>query len=392
MVIVAGRVALSDFYEGCIETTLDEEPLLSPPRVDSVEWSFVCPLSFRKTRLSKRYRLEITKRNHYNPCFWTALWNPIYFDSFLKGTHSKLSARDQMVHALSVKSGNIFYSKVDNIHFDKNLGMAEITYESSLNFCRSYHPEKLEEFRKINKPKDYPVFIDLEDLLTHLERSHTYNTLLETIRNQTVVTPFEKSMLACWIYIQLLRGHAAMSSSLEWNVQIRIEKFEYFVLLKWALSDRNFLFKQIGSIALSHWVFYRTQTDTFPLSDSPVLVNDDSVIVTLSPRLLLEMLNRPGLGEISWDVKDGIDNQKLDEFQKRTIGNTFREIIFSDKQTLEAWKQTEAFENRVETVNNMKSYNTLVLKEKQRELWHLNAFGNQNLHKASQSKKRRTRR
>lgn len=159
-----------------------------------------------------------------------------------------------------------------------------------------------------------------------------------------------------------------------------------------ALSDRNFLFKQIGPIALSHWVFYRTQTDTFPLSDSPVLVNDDSVIVTLSPRLLLEMLNRPGLGEISWDVKDGIDNQKLDEFQKRTIGNIFREIIFSDKQTLKAWKQTEAFENRVETVNNMKSYNTLVLKEKQRELWHLNAFGNQNLHKASQSKKRRTRR
>jgi hypothetical protein len=138
-------------------------------------------------------------------------------------------------------------------------------------------------------------------------------------------------------------------------------------------------------------VFYRTQTDTFPLSDSPVLVNDDSVMVTLSPRLLLEILPQPGLGEISWDVRDGIDNQKLEEFQKRTIGNTFREIIFSDKQTLKEWKQTEAFENRVETISNMKSYNTLVLKEKQRELWHLNAFGNQNMHKASQPKKHRAR-
>jgi hypothetical protein len=182
-----------------------------------------------------------------------------------------------------------------------------------------------------------------------------------------------------------------MSVALEWNTQIGIDKFEYFVLLKWALSDRNFLSKQIAPIALSRWMFYRTQSDTFPLTDSPVLVNDDSVIVTLSPRLILEMYNQPGVGEISWDIKDGIDNQKLDEFQKRTIGNTFREIIFSDKQTLEEWKQTEAFERRVRTINNITSYNTLVLREKRRELWNLNAFGNQDLHKISKSKKRRRR-
>lgn len=335
--------------------------------------------------------MEITKRNHYNPCFWTALWNPIYFDAFLKGAHNKMVAREQMVYALSVKSGNVFHSKVDNIHYDKNLGMAEITYEASLKFCKRYYPEKLEEFRKINSLKDYPVFIDLEDLLTHLEGSRTYIALLETIRNQTVVTPFEKSILACWVYEQLLRGHTAMSSSLEWNAQIGIEKFEYFVLLQWALSDSKFLFKQVGPIALSHWVFYRTRKDTFPLSDSPVLVNDESVMVTLSPSLLLEIFNQPGTGEISWDVKDEIGDQELDEFQKRTIGNSFREIIFSDKQLLEVWKQTDAFKNRVETISNMNSYNTRILKEKQRELWRLNAFGNQDLQKVSKPKKRRTR-
>lgn len=295
-----------------------------------------------------------------------------------------------MVYVLNVKSDKILYSNVDSVHFDKNLGVAEITFEAMMKFCRQYRPEFFEEFQKINHPDSYPLSINLEDFLTHLEGSDTYSVLLETIRNQTVITPYEKSMLACWIYIQLLRGHAAMSASLEWNAQIGIDKFEYFVLLKWALSDRKFLAKQIVPIALSHWMFYRTQSDTFPLSDSPVLVNDDSVIVTLSPRLILEMYNQPGVGEISWDIKDGIDNQKLDEFQKRTIGNTFREIIFSDKQTLEEWKQTKAFKSRVKTMSNITSYNTLVLKEKQRELWNLNAFGNQDLHKISKSKKRRT--
>ncbi|MEK6751404.1 MAG: hypothetical protein AABZ00_03980 [Chloroflexota bacterium] len=336
--------------------------------------------------------MKITKRNHYNPCFWTALWNPDYFDSFIKGTSSKLGVREQMVYALSVKSGNIFHSKVDNIHFEKNLGMAEITFEASINFYKRYHPQEFEEFRKRNKPEDYPVFIDLEDLLTQLEKSRVYkNILLETIRNQTIITPFEKGALACFVYIQLLRGHAAMSSLLEWNAEIGKDKFEYFVLLRWALSNKKFLHAQIDPILLTRWVFYRMPADTFPLSDSPILIKGESVMVTLSPRLLLEILPEHALDEISWDIKEGIDKHKLEEFRRRTIGNTFREIIFSNKELLEEWRQTEEFEKRVSVISNMKSYNARVVKEKQ-ELWQLNVFGNQNVSKTASKQKRPRRR
>jgi hypothetical protein len=141
--------------------------------------------------------LVITKRNHYNPCFWTALWNPNYFDSFRKGTAKELNAREQMVYVLNVKSDKILYSNVDSVHFDKNLGVAEITFEAMMKFCRQYRPEFFEEFQKISHPEDYPLSINLEDFLTHLEGSDTYSALLETIRNQTVITPYEKSMLAC---------------------------------------------------------------------------------------------------------------------------------------------------------------------------------------------------
>lgn len=295
-----------------------------------------------------------------------------------------------MVYVLNVKSDKILYSNVDSVHYDKNLGMAEITFEASMKFCERYHPQEFEEFRKRNRPEDYPVFIDLEDLLTQLEKSRVYkNALLETVKNQTVITPFEKGALACFIYTQLLRGHAAMNSLLEWNADIGRDKFEYFVLLKWALSNKKFLHSQIDPILLTKWVFYRTPIDTFPLSDSPILIKGESVMVTLSPRLLLEILPEPALDEISWDVREDIDNDKFEEFQRRTIGNTFREIIFSDKELLGNWRQTEIFEKRVSIINNMKSYNSRFINDKQQELWQLNTFGNQNISKSTQKQKRR---
>jgi hypothetical protein len=67
---------------------------------------------------------------------------------------------------------------------------------------------------------------------------------------------------------------------------------------------------------------------------------------------------------------------KLAEFRRRTIGNTFREIIFSDRSVLEYWQSTPEFRRRWETIRDVKSYNRLV-EESEREIWQLNAFGNQ---------------
>ena len=94
-----------------------------------------------------------TKRNHYNPCFWTAIWNPTYYEAFLSESHNDLIPREQIVHALNVKSDKILIAKVDNVHFDKNLGFAEITLEAAKEFCKRHHPDEYEEFcRKSDGP------------------------------------------------------------------------------------------------------------------------------------------------------------------------------------------------------------------------------------------------
>jgi len=76
------------------------------------------------------------------------------------------SVRDQRVHALSVKSGRLLETTVENVHFDKNLGMAEITRESAEDFVKRHHPDTFEEFARTNATAEYPVFLDFEDILS----------------------------------------------------------------------------------------------------------------------------------------------------------------------------------------------------------------------------------
>jgi hypothetical protein len=167
-----------------------------------------------------------------------------------------------------------------------------------------------------------------------------------------------------------------MNSSLEWNSQLGFDKFEYFIQLKWFLSDPKLLYPPVAHLALCLWVLYRTDKDNFPLNDSPVLVQPESILVALSPRLLLEIFPSSraiGPGGVTLDQ---INDNKMVEFQKRTIGNTFREIILSDRSVLENWQKSDEFRKRVKDIKKMKSYNKLVSVKKDRELWLINALGN----------------
>jgi len=335
--------------------------------------------------------LEITKRNHYNPCFWTAFWNSEYYSSKPMAP-AKLEPREQLVNALNVKSNKIYITNVENVHFDKDIGLAEITLDSAKKFCKKYQPDKYKEFCRNSKEDQYPIFLDFEDILTGLEGLRSYKTLLTVIKSSYIVSIQEKTFLAAFVYIQAIRSHAIMNSALEWNTRIGIEKFEYIYLLKWGLANRDLLMQQIGPLIFSKWRLYKTTVDKFPLTDSPVLINPESVMIALSPRLLLEIqLTIPTIDDIAETV-EGIDDAKLDEFRQRTIGNTFREIIFSNRKTLEEWKETQEFVQRVEAIQNMGSYNVMVAKQKGRELWHLNALGNQNFQNLAPKSKRKRKR
>jgi hypothetical protein len=78
---------------------------------------------------------KFTSRNHYNPCFWTALWNEAYFAKFCSGKEKETHARQQYVYALNLRANRILETKVEAIHYHKDLGVAEITPESWKDLC-----------------------------------------------------------------------------------------------------------------------------------------------------------------------------------------------------------------------------------------------------------------
>ncbi len=108
-----------------------------------------------------------TARNHYNPCFWTALWNKDYYVQYCAG--KGLRARDQPIYALNLRADKILSTKCERVHFHRNLGVAEITPESAKRFCKRWFPDKYDAFCKDIALHPEPVYIDFEDILSGME-------------------------------------------------------------------------------------------------------------------------------------------------------------------------------------------------------------------------------
>lgn len=316
----------------------------------------------------------ISKRNHYNPCFWTALWNEGYYERATRNSTQPLASREQVVHALNVKSGKILKSKVDDLHYDKELGVAEISKAAAEEFVKKYHPDQYDKFILANETADYPVYIDFEQILTELEKLPPYKVLLKVAQKGRIESAEEKAHLGCFVVIQNMRSHAIMNAMIQ--LHEKGYKFEHFVTLKWMIGDTNFLFSLVYPIVACQWTLFNVDAHLFPLCDSPILINPKSIMVALSPRLLLEIERTIPAREDEWRLLQAIKHRKLEEFRRRTIGNTFREII-GNERILKEWKSTREFGERVSMMKNLKNYNKLVRKEGNRELWHINAYGNQ---------------
>lgn len=294
----------------------------------------------------------------------------------MSGNSQQLEARDQEIFVLSVKANKIIRTSVQNVHFDKNLGVAEITPDAAREFCRRNFPEQYQEFSESVRTNPETVYVDFEDILAGIEKTPAYSVLLEVIKKQRLDTLQDKAFVAGFIIVHHLRCHAMMNSMLEFSKSVGIEKFEYFWMLKHMLGNAHYLYRLVAPLVASKWILYRTKEHAFPLTDSPILVRSRNMMVALSPRLLLEINLKMPASEDEWKIKNSIKKGKLAEFRRRTIGNTFREIIFSDRRLLQTWRETPEFQRRVKLVSNISTYNAIVAKKANRELWKINAFGN----------------
>lgn len=288
--------------------------------------------------------MQFTKRNHFNPCFWTAFWNPAYYDNAIAGSPRQMVARKQQVHVLNIKSGQIYKKAVDNVHFDKNLGIAEITPAQIRDMVKRRHPDDYEQFCRELEDHPYNVFIDFETVLTGIENGPAYETLLEVITKCRIKTGLQRALLAGFVIVHWHRSHALLNSMIELSEEVGTTKFELLIDLKESLGNVNYLGPLTMTIAPFRWKYYFLKRDTFPLNDSPVFIEPSSVMMALSPRMLLVIDRTQPLRRESISCANFIPPDLLDCFRRRTIANTFREIIFSSAELLEEWRDSPEFQ------------------------------------------------
>jgi hypothetical protein len=167
-----------------------------------------------------------------------------------------------------------------------------------------------------------------------------------------------------------------MQSMLELATTAGMFKFEYFWMLKHFLSDPDRLFRIARALNSGRWLLDKTCRDTFPLTDSPILARPGSVMVALSPRLLLEIDKSDTSRDDSWTTINHVSPEKLAEFRRRPIGNTFREIIFGEQELLEQWRLAPEFSTRRSLHADTTTYNKKVADYLGGEVWQFDAHGN----------------
>jgi hypothetical protein len=320
-------------------------------------------------------RGAFTRRNHYNPCFWTALWNEQYYRRYCSDAEQKGRAREQSVYALNFRADKIIPTTVDNVHFHPHLGVAEITPESSKRFCKRWYPDRYEQTAAYVDQHPEVLYLDFEDILTGIETTGHYSALLQAAKLGDFESAEHKGFLISILMIHAMRSYEFMSAAIEGMNAVGIDKFEYFWLLRHAWSSRTFLARAVTAPALAEWTLWRTRNHAFPLCDSPVMISRDSLMATLSPRLLLEInldVHRP---EGSWRLRDDVPKHKLAEFRRRSIANTFKEIIFHDPQVLQQWRSSSQATARIATLRDPATAKQCIQEAAARVIYGFNGFG-----------------
>jgi hypothetical protein len=317
---------------------------------------------------------RLTQRNHYNPCFWTALWNEYYFREYCSDTRES-TPRDQLVYVLNLPAEKILKTTVESVHFHRNLGVAEIDAESAKRFCAKWYPEKYDSMVEYVTAHPEKVCLDFEDILTGIESLRHYEAWMRTIKRGDLQSFEDKSFLGAALMMHAVRSYDYMSAAISRASEIGIDKWEYFWRLKNSWSNAEFLSRATIVPALAQWTLWRTQNHSFPLCDSPVMINPDSVMVTLSPRLLLEIDLTVLDAEPSWIVREDLPETKFAEFRRRSIDNSFKEILFSDEQVLLNWLESDELAARIASLKDPARNQECLRHSALRTNYGLNGFG-----------------
>lgn len=292
--------------------------------------------------------MGITEKNHYNPCFWTAYWNFDYLSNKRKGEQKKDKAREQQIFSLNLKSNKVLQLKTQNAFVDKGAGLAVITKDDALDFCKRMHPESYQELYEYYRTDSSELTLDFENHFSGIENQYK-DHLERAIISESINTIEDKFFLSFFLVTQLLRNHNHLQETISLFKSNGKKKFEMFLNLKHALSNQNEVRKWVEPYLFSKWKLYKTSSFKFPLSDNSVLLRPFHVFLPLAPDLLLEIDLKKKVSEKNvCTTSKGLPFWKYAKFRKRTIENSSREIVYGEENLLVKWQSSKLYKRQLE--------------------------------------------
>lgn len=282
--------------------------------------------------------VSITKKNHINPCLWMAIWNKEYYENFVKGEKTA-SVRDQIVNFLEINSNKHLVDKVENIHYEKHLGIAKLEKDKVLDFCKRHHPDKLDEITKELENDEGKYIIDFENIFSGLEKIPLYSSVLDVVKSGRVEDDQQKAWLSTFLTHHVLRTPQYLNTLIEHNKKNGVEKFETLITLKWSLGGTLFLTPEIIAVYQKQWTIYKLDKMSLPLSDFPIVATPSHIFSPLGPDLLLAVSTKSarGLG-INYESRIPPDLYKL--YMRTTINKANKGLVFSDEEYLRKCQET----------------------------------------------------
>ena len=296
--------------------------------------------------------MSVTKKSHYNPCFWTAYWNLNYLQLKREETKTSSKPREVEIFCLNVKGNKILKLKTKNVFFVKGAGIADLSQENALDYSKREVPEVYDELKAYYEKHPGSLILDFENHFSDFEDS--YKSSLEKVITRRVIKTIEdKTLLSFFILIQTLRNHRNQSLILSVFDVESMAKLESFIALKNMISNPHRLRMQLHPLLYSEWKLYNTEIRKFPLPDNPVLINPLHILVPLAPDMLLEvnMKEKADLEGRVCTVYDSIPQFVYKDFKRRAIRNANLELISGDRAQLERWQKSKTYKRHIEQLN-----------------------------------------
>jgi hypothetical protein len=222
--------------------------------------------------------MSITQKTHYNPCFWTALWNENYYSQISNNPDLKKRCRNQLIYSLNLKTDKVLHCKVENVHYENKLGISEIKPEDAKEYCRSVFPNSYDELCTYYDKNPNNLVLDFENVFSGVEDSPAYRSLMDVAINHGISTKEDKANLAAFIVMHNMRNHVIINSMVEMFEKIGRYRFEHFIWMKHAWSNSDILYSLVMPLLEGQWMLYKLRSHTFPLGDSPIMCKHGSIM------------------------------------------------------------------------------------------------------------------